>query len=110
MKIGAFGILAICVAVGSIDIFTLYIDAHENVRGLLIVIEVILYSLSGIVFGLGVLMSRRKLGDIAMVIGILEIGIGVFLGSFVLAFFALVLVLPATILEIVLIVQLYKKT
>ena len=69
-----------------------------------------MYALSGIIFGVGVLLSRRKLGDIAWVVGILEIGVGVSLGSFFLAFLAVVLIIPATILEILLIVKLYKKT
>lgn len=110
MQVGAYAVLVVCVAVGLVDILTLNLNASEDSLGLIIMVELIMYALSGIIFGVGVLLSRRKLGDIAWVVGILEIGVGVSLGSFFLAFLAVVLIIPATILEILLIVKLYKKT
>jgi hypothetical protein len=90
-----------------IDIFTLYLmDETITVR---IVIECILFGGLQLVFGIGILQLKSKLGQLAQVNGILEIIVGAFLATVIFASFGLFLLVPTIIIEVLLLYKLAKR-
>jgi transcriptional regulator with XRE-family HTH domain len=90
-----------------IDIFTLYLmDETIAVR---IVVECILFGGLQLVFGIGILQLKSKLGQLAQVNGILEIIVGAFLATVIFASFGLFLLIPTIIIEVLLLYKLAKR-
>jgi len=62
-----------------------------------------------IVFGIALLLLGKKLGTISKVAGIFEIAVGGFFITFFLAFIGLIAMIPAIILEIIILYKFYDK-
>jgi hypothetical protein len=78
------------------------VDIEEEVFGVSVLL---LYGFSGIVFGFGLYKIRAVLGKLASVAAILEIVAGFFLITVILFFLGLILSIPATIVEILLLLK-----
>ena len=90
-----------------IDVLSTHIiDGTIAVR---LIIECIVFGGLQMVFGIGILQLKSKLGQFAQVIGILEIIIGVSFGTVIFASFGLFLLIPAVIIEVLLLYKLAKR-
>ena len=90
-----------------IDVFSMHIlDGTIAIR---LIIECIIFGGLQMVFGIGILQLKSKLGQFAQVIGILEIIIGVSFGTVIFASFGLFLLIPAVIIEVLLLYKLAKR-
>lgn len=90
-----------------IDVFSMHIlDGTIAIR---LIIECIVFGGLQMVFGIGILQLKSKLGQFAQVIGILEIIIGVSFGTVIFASFGLFLLIPAVIIEVLLLYKLAKR-
>jgi transcriptional regulator with XRE-family HTH domain len=90
-----------------IDVFSMYLmDETIAVR---IVIECILFGVLQLVFGIGILQLKSKLGQLAQVNGILEIIVGASLVTVIFASFGLFLLIPTIIIEVLLLYKLAKR-
>jgi len=71
--------------------------------------EAVAFGGVGIVFGIALLLLGKKLGVISNVAGIFEIIVGAFFITFFLAFIGLIAMIPAIILEIIILYKFYDK-
>jgi hypothetical protein len=78
------------------------VNIEEEVFGVSVLL---LYGFSGIVFGFGLYKMRDILGKLASSAAILEIVVGFFLITVFLFFIGMILSIPATILEILLLLK-----
>jgi len=99
LMIGTLGLIT------ALDLITLIFPFETTLDISLFLVGSIITGASSIVFGLGLLRLQDSMGKIAFVAGIFEIMIGSFFLVVFLFFLSIVLTIPATILEIVL---LYK--
>ena len=90
-----------------IDVFSTHI--LDGTIAIKLIIECIVFGGLQMVFGIGILQLKSKLGQFAQVIGILEIIIGVSLGTVIFASFGLFLLIPAVIIEVLLLYKLAKR-
>ena len=72
------------------------------------VVELMLFGFTGIFFGIGLSRTESELGNVAKIGGILEVLIGVSSVLVVTFFIALILILPAIILEIIILYRAYQ--
>jgi transcriptional regulator with XRE-family HTH domain len=68
----------------------------------------VMYGVLGIIFGTALLKLQDGMGELSKVAGILEIIMGVFLATVVLFYLAFPVMIPATILEIILLYRGYE--
>lgn len=68
----------------------------------------VVFGVLGIIFGTALLKLQDGMGELSKVVGILEILLGVFLVTVVLFFLAYMIMIPATILEIILLYRGYE--
>lgn len=109
LKISAylmFGSLAIIEIYDIISIFS-SVNAEEfmYVKG----IEAVTFGGADIIFGIALFKLGKSLGITAHAAGILEILVGILFMSFFLAFLGLFLLIPATLLELVLLYKMYEN-
>ena len=90
-----------------IDVFSMHIQ--DETIAIRLIIECIVFGGLQMVFGIGILQLKSKLGQFAQVIGILEIIIGVSFGTVIFASFGLFLLIPAVIIEVLLLYKLAKR-
>ena len=109
LKVGATTLLIVVFVTGTLDIATLGLDLYDWSDVIIIFAELGLLAISGILFGIGLIMSRRSFGDLAIIAGILEISIAVFVMSMSWAMVALVVLLPAIIIELVLLYRVVRQ-
>ena len=81
------------------------VNSEEEVFGVSVLL---LYGFSGIVFGLGLYKMREVLGKLALSAAILEFVVGFFLITVVLFFVGMIISIPTTILEILLLLKTAK--
>ena len=90
-----------------IDVFTMsQIDETIAIR---IVIECLVFGGLQLVFGIGLLQLKNKLGQLAQVSGILEIVVGASLATVIFVYLGVFLSIPAIIIEVILLSRLAKK-
>ncbi|NJN41523.1 MAG: helix-turn-helix transcriptional regulator [Flammeovirgaceae bacterium] len=107
LKIGAYIMIIGIIGVSVLDIYSLF---YLSVEALLLpysVASVIIGSM-GIVFGVGLLKLQDGMGQLAKVVGILEIILGFFLITVVLFFISYAIMIPTVILEIILLYNGYE--
>ena len=68
----------------------------------------VIFGILGILFGVALLELQDGMGELSKVAGILEIILGVFLVTVVLFFLAFAVMIPATILEVILLYRGYE--
>tara|TARA_B100000809_G_scaffold2651_1_gene3022 strand:+ start:22770 stop:23555 length:786 start_codon:yes stop_codon:yes gene_type:complete len=107
LKVITLFLMAAFVISNCIDVFSMhFIDEIIAVRT---VIECIVFGGLQLVFGIGILQLKSKLGQLAQVNGILEIIVGVSLTTVFLASLGLFLLIPTIIIEVFLLYKLAKK-
>lgn len=104
IRIGAYMLMIGFFAIAALDIYSLFFLSKEALIIPYSVASVILGSL-GIVFGVALIKLQDGMGELSKVAGILEIIVGCLLITVLLFFLAYVVLIPAVILEIIL---LYK--
>lgn len=100
-----FGIIYILA--GLADVTSLYVTAIDGPE--LVFIELIFFAIGGVFFGASLVMSRSKIGDIALIAGVLEIAMATCLITFILSFVSLILSIPTIIVGIILLYQVRKN-
>jgi len=107
LKISAFLMMGSFVVIELYDIISVF-SAMTSEEFLLIKgSEAVIFGGIDIIFGIALFRLDKSLGLLPKVAGIFEIIVGAFFISFVLAFFGLLVLIPATILEIVLLYKAY---
>lgn len=89
------------------DIFL--INFSEEAIAISLVAELLVFGVIQIIFGISLLQLKNKLGTLVQVSGVLEIIIGAFLATIVLAYLGLFLLIPTVIIEIIVIYKLARK-
>ncbi|WP_436516149.1 helix-turn-helix domain-containing protein [Ekhidna sp. To15] len=105
LKIASFLLVGLFAVWTFFDIFTIYYDMSEANLITLGAGESISYGALTIVFGIGLMRLQDGMGQLAKIAGILEIVSGFFFAVVILFFLGYMMLVPATIIEIIL---LYK--
>ena len=100
LKIAAFILMGVAIVFYIYDIVSVFGDLLD--LEYLLVSEAIIYGMVGIFFGIGIFRLQRPVGTIASVSGIMEIIAGALMLTIILALLGLVILLPAGILEVIL--------
>ncbi|WP_425659177.1 helix-turn-helix domain-containing protein [Tenacibaculum ascidiaceicola] len=89
------------------DIFL--INFSEEAVGVSLIVELLVFGVVQIIFGIGLLQLKSRLGTLVQVCGVLEIITGVLLSTVVLASLGLFLLIPTIIIEIIVIYKIARK-
>ncbi|CAM1363283.1 conserved membrane hypothetical protein [Tenacibaculum sediminilitoris] len=89
------------------DIFL--ISFSKETIGVSLVAELLVFGVIQIIFGIGLLQLKSKLGTLVQVCGVLEIITGALLATIVLASLGLFLLIPTIIIEIIIVYKLARK-
>lgn len=100
-----FGVIYILA--GLADITSLYITVIDGPA--LVFLELIFFAIGGVFFGASLVMSRSKIGDIALIAGVLEIAMATCLITFIMSFVSLILSVPTIIVGVILLYQVRKN-
>jgi len=107
LKMVTILLISILVLSNCIDVFSMHlIDETITVR---IIIECMVFGGLQLVFGIGMLQFKNKLGQLAQVNGILEIVVGASLATVIFAYLGTFLLIPTVIVEIILLYKLARK-
>jgi len=107
LKVAAYLLLAAVLAHGVLDISTLSVESFEQAWMPYAVLSVITGTI-GIVFGIALLRLQDSMGELSKVAGILEIIMGVLLVTVVLFFLSYIILIPATVLEVLVLYRGYE--
>lgn len=102
LEIAGYLFILVTGAVVATDIWTLFLPVSNEISLMIVAIEAIAIGGAGIVFGFGLLKLQDGVGRLALVSGILEIIIGSCLVTVILFFLGIILFIPATVIEIIL--------
>ena len=109
LKISAYLMLGSLCVIEVYDIISIFssITTEEflDTKGM----EAVVFGGIDILFGIALINLRKELGGIALAAGILEILVGVFFVTFLLAFVGLFFMVPAILLEIVVLFKFYDR-
>ncbi len=107
LKIITLLLITLFVISNAIDVISMHLlDETIAIR---IVIECMVFGGLQLVFGIGILQLKNKLGQLAQITGILEIAVGASLATVIFAGFGVFLLIPTIIIEIVLLYKLTRK-
>ncbi len=99
LKVAAYLLVVATLAKGIVDVSSLSVEDMENIWMPYTVLAVVTGALS-IVFGISLLRLQDSMGVLARIAGILEIVMGCILLTVVLFFISYVILIPATLVEI----------
>ena len=105
LTVSAWIFIAITLGVYIFDVVGIWYGFNQE---FLVVVELMLFGFTGIFFGIGLSRTESELGNVAKIGGILEILVGVSSVMIVTAFIGLILLLPAIILEIIILYRAYQ--
>ncbi len=114
LRIVSYFLIIAMLALSALDIYSFI---YFETRGIAMIPEewllpyissAIIFGILGIIFGAALLKLQDGMGELAKVAGVLEIILGVFLVTVVLFFLAIPIMIPATILEIILLYRGYE--
>ncbi len=114
LRIVGFMLILAMAALSVLDIYSLFyfgVDPFQNWSELLWLpygVAAVIFGVLGIIFGAALLKLQDGMGELSKVAGILEIILGVFLVTVILFFLAYTIMIPATILEIILLYRGYE--
>lgn len=100
LKIAALLLMMIAVIFYLYDIVSVFLELLD--LQYLLISEAIIYGFVGVFFGIALFRLQRALGILAAAAGVIEIIIGVCMLSIILSFLGLMLLVPAIMIEIVL--------
>jgi transcriptional regulator with XRE-family HTH domain len=107
LKVAAYLLMAAMLGHGILDVSTLSAESIESVWMPYAVFAVIMGAI-GIVFGISLLRLQDSMGELSRVAGILEIIMGCLLVTVVLFFLSYIILIPATVLEILVLYRGYE--
>lgn len=107
LKIVTILLMSLFVISNCIDVFS--INLLEETIAIRIVIECMVFGGLQLVFGIGILQLKNKLGQLAQVNGILEIVVGASLATVIFAALGVFLLIPTIIVEVILLQRLSRK-
>lgn len=109
LKISAFLMIGSMSIMEVYDIITLFSNFTDEeflfVKGL----EGVAFAGIDMAFGIALFKLAKELGDVSKIAGLLQIGAGLCFLTFVLSFIGLFILLPATILEIIILYKMYDR-
>ncbi|WP_420580900.1 helix-turn-helix domain-containing protein [Reichenbachiella sp.] len=109
LKISAFLMIGSMSIMEIYDIITLFSNFTDEeflfVKGL----EGVAFAGIDIAFGIALFKLSKDLGDVGKITGLLQIGAGLCFLTFILGFIGLFILLPATILEIIILYKMYDR-
>lgn len=109
LRIGGYLLLIGMIALSIMDVYTLfYLEEETWMSWFPYMAAAVVFGVLGIIFGVALLKLQDGMGELSKVAGILEIILGVFLVTVVLFFLAFAVMIPATILEIILLYRGYE--
>jgi len=109
LKISAYLMIGSFAIVEFYDIISIFSQISAEDFILIKSSEAVIFGSVDIVLGIAIFRLGTDLGVIAKVTGIFEIVAGALFVTFILAFFGLILLIPATILEIILLHKCYEN-
>lgn len=109
LKISSYLMIASLLVIEIYDIISLGQSMSWEEFYLIKGTEAVAFGGIDIVFGIALILLSKKLGVIATVAGVFEIIVGVFFITFFLAFMGLIAMIPAIILEIIILYKFYDK-
>lgn len=108
LKVGAYMMLSTLIVIELFDIISIFsgmtADEFWRIKGA----EAVIFGGVDIVFGIALFLLAKSLGTISQIAGVVEILVGICLISFFLAFLGLFLMIPATILEVIILYKCYE--
>ena len=107
LKISVLLLMSVFVVSNGVDV--LMMNSMGETIAVQLVIESIVFGVLQIVFGISLLQLKKQVGPLIQINGILEIVIGVCLGTVILASLGLFLLIPVTIIEIIVLYKLAKS-
>lgn len=107
LKIALYLLLGATVGKAVLDLYSLFIYDLQHIWIPYAFLSVVMGALS-IVFGMALLRLQDGMGELSRFAGIVEIVLGVFLLTVVLFFLSYILLIPATILEILILYRGYE--
>lgn len=108
MKSVVYMLMIATAAIGFLDVYTLSFNAEESELFLLpYAFAAILFGTLSIIFGVALIRLQDGMGELSRVAGILEIATGCFLVTVILFFVSYVIMIPAVVLEILLLYRGY---
>ena len=108
LKITSYMLMGIFALWTLFDIFTIFYEMSDENLISLGAGEMICYGAITIVFGIGLMRLQDGMGHLAKIAGIFEIIAGFFFAIFILFFLGYLLLVPATIIEIILLYKGYE--
>lgn len=108
LKISAYMLIAIFTIWTFFDIFTLFYEISDENLIAVGAGEMICYGGLSIVFGIGLMRLQDGMGNLAKMAGIFEVIAGFFFAIVVLFFLGFILLIPATIIEVILLFKAYE--
>ncbi|WP_422359560.1 helix-turn-helix domain-containing protein [Reichenbachiella sp.] len=109
LKISSFLMIGSMSIMELYDIITLFSKFSEEEFFLIKGIEGVAFAGIDMAFGISLFKLAKELGDLAKVAGLLEIGAGLCFLTFILGFVGLFILLPAIVLQIIIIYKVYDK-
>ena len=97
--------ILITLVIYTIDVVGIWWEFDQE---FMMVVELMLFGFTGIFFGIGLSRTESELGNVARIGGILEVLVGVSSVLIVTVFIGLILLLPAIILEIIILYRAYQ--
>ena len=107
LKVIILLLMAAFVISNCMDVFSLRVT--DEAIAFRLIAECIVFGGLQLVFGIGILQLKSKLGQLAQVTGILEMILGVSFGTVIFATLGMFLLIPAVILEVLLLYKLAEK-
>ena len=108
LKIAAYLLISILAIWTFFDIFTIYYNVSEQNLLSLGIGEMVAHGGITIIFGIGLLRLQDGMGNLAKVAGIIEIAAGCFFAIVILFFLGYILLIPATIIEIIILFKAFE--
>lgn len=109
LKSVAYMLITTTAAIGFLDVFTLsFTVAETELFSIPYAFAAILFGTLSIVFGVALIRLQDGMGELSRVAGILEIATGCFLVTVILFFISYVIMIPALVVEILLLYRGYE--
>ncbi|MEP4091596.1 helix-turn-helix transcriptional regulator [Reichenbachiella sp.] len=109
MKITAYFMLGAMIIIEIHDIISLFSAITEEEFFLIKGIESVAFGGINLAFGVALFKLGKELGDLSKIAGMLEMLAGLFFLTFVLAIFGVFVLIPATLLETILLYKVYDS-
>ncbi|SMD32485.1 Helix-turn-helix [Reichenbachiella faecimaris] len=109
LKISAYLMFVAFAIVEIYDVISIFSTMNAEEFMLVKGIEAVTFGGADIIFGIALFKLGHSMGTVAKVAGILEILVGMLFMSFLLAFMGLFLLIPATLLELVLLYKMHES-